>query len=123
MTYRILVVEDSRTQAMRIQLELRRHGLEVEVANTGPNGLQAARNQHPDAVVLDVDLPELDGYAVCRALKEDPQTSHIPIVMLTRYDDAKNALAGLETGAIDYIPKDSYAEHNLIESLRQLGLL
>jgi CheY-like chemotaxis protein len=123
MSKRILLVEDSRTQAMRIQLELLRHGLEVEIANTGKNGLNAARSNAFDVVVLDVDLPELDGYGVCRALKSDPQTAHIPIVMLTRYDDAQNALAGLETGAIDYIPKDSFAEQNLVESLRQLGVI
>lgn len=123
MAAHILLVEDSRTQAIRMQLELRRHGLEVEIADTGPRGVAAARDRLPAAIVLDVDLPELDGYGVCRALKSDPATAHIPIVMLTHYDDAQNALEGLQTGAIDYIPKDAFAEQNLVESLRQLGVL
>jgi CheY-like chemotaxis protein len=123
MSYRILVVEDSCTQALRFQLELAHYGLEVEVASDGVAGLAAARGNPPNAIVLDIDLPELDGYSVCRALKADPATSHIPIVMLTRYDDVQATLAGLDVGAVDYIPKDSFAEDNLVEALQQLGLI
>ena len=122
---RVLLVEDSRTQAIRMQLELQRHGLDVEVAGDGNLGLESARRatNPPDVVVLDVDLPGRDGYSVCRALKDDANTSHIPVVMLTRYDDARNTLEGLETGAVDYIPKDAFAEQNLIASLHQLDIL
>lgn len=123
MTGRVLLVEDSRTQAMRMKLELQRYGLEVEIAGTGTRGLEAARRSLPDVIVLDVDLPELDGYSVCRKLKEDPLTSGVPVVMLTHYDDTHNALQGLQNGAIDYIPKDAFAEQNLIETLRQIGVL
>ncbi len=123
MPNRILLVEDSRTQALRFQLELMRYGLTIEIASNGTRGLAAARSQPPDAIVLDVDLPELDGYSVCRALKADPATAHIPVVMLTRHDRAQDTISGLEVGAIDYIPKDSFAEHNLVEALRQLGML
>lgn len=123
MPNRILVVEDSRTQALRLQLELLRYGFAIEIATNGRSGLSAAQTQIPDLIVLDVDLPEMDGYSVCRALKADTRTAHIPVVMLTRRDDARDALAGLELGAADYIPKDAFAEHNLVESLRHLGLL
>ncbi len=123
MPNRILVVEDSRTQALRLQLELLRYGFAIEIASSGLGGLAAARTQRPDLIVLDVDLPEMDGYSVCRALKADTRTADIPVVMLTRRDDAQDALAGLELGAADYIPKDAFAEHNLVESLRHLGLL
>ena len=123
MSYRVLLVEDSRTQALRIQLELARHGLAVDIAHDGAAGLAAARSQPPDAVVLDVDLPIIDGYSVCRALKSDPATAPIPIVMLTRRDEAQAALAGLQLGAVDYIPKDSFAEQNLVQAFQQLGLI
>ena len=123
MTKRVLVVEDSRTQALRLQLELRRHGLTVELATTGTTGLEEARSKQPDLIVLDVDLPEMDGYTLCRTLKADPLTADIPIVMLTKRDDARDAFAGLEVGAVDYIPKDSFAEQNQIATLRQLGIL
>ena len=123
MSNRILVVEDSRTQALRLQLELLRYGFAIDIASNGLSGLSAAQTQPPDAIVLDVDLPGMDGYSVCRALKADTRTSHIPVVMLTRRYEAQDALAGLELGAVDYIPKDAFAEHNLVESLRHLGLL
>lgn len=123
MPNRILLVEDSRTQALRLQLELLRYGFAIDIATSGLSGLSSARTQPPDLIVLDVDLPGLDGYSVCRELKADNRTAHIPVVMLTGRDDAQDALAGLEMGAVDYIPKDTFAEHNLIESLRHLGLL
>jgi DNA-binding response OmpR family regulator len=123
MQQRVLLVEDSRTQALRFQLELAHYGLKVEVAGDGAAGLAAARSRPPDAFVLDVDLPVLDGYSVCRALKADPATADIPIVMLTRCDDAQAALVGLYVGAVDYIPKDEFAEHNLVQAFQQLGLI
>lgn len=123
MSNRVLLVEDSRTQALRLRLELLRYGLEIDIAQTGKAGLEAARAARPDAIILDVDLPELDGYSVCRTLKADPATAHIPIVMLTHRDQANDALAGLETGALDYIPKDSFAAQNLLAALQQLGVI
>jgi DNA-binding response OmpR family regulator len=118
MSNRVLLVEDSRTQALRLRLELLRYGLEIDIAQTGKAGLEAARAAHPDAII-----PELDGYSVCRTLKADPATAHIPIVMLTHRDQANDALAGLETGALDYIPKDAFAAQNLLAALQQLGVI
>jgi DNA-binding response OmpR family regulator len=123
MSNQILLIEDSRTQALRIQLELARYGLNIMIARDGISGLEAVRTHRPDVVVLDVDLPELDGYAVCRTIKSDPTLDHIPIIMLTQRDAARDTLTGLEVGAVDYIPKDSFAEENLVEALRQLGVL
>ncbi len=121
----ILVIEDSQTQANRIRMELERHGLQVTLALTGSDGLDLAHSLLPDAIILDIELPDpnLTGYDVCRILKCDTATAHIPVVMLTHYDNAPHALEGLQLGAIDYIPKDTFAEHNLIESLRQLAVL
>jgi DNA-binding response OmpR family regulator len=123
MPSRVLLVEDSRTQALRIQLELGRYGLTVEIASTGDSGMAAVRSSPPAAIILDVDLPDTSGYYLCQTLKDDPATAHIPVVILTHRDAAQDALAGLQVGAEDYIPKDSFAEQNLVESLRQLGVL
>lgn len=123
MTTRILLVEDSRTQALRLKLELSRHGAEVAVVENGSDGLIAARTTAPSAIVLDIDLPGLDGYSLCRALKTDAGTSAIPVVMLTHRDRAVDARTGLDAGADDYIAKDEFAENNLIISLHALGLL
>jgi DNA-binding response OmpR family regulator len=122
MSHRILVVEDSTSQALLLRLQLQRQGFVVEIAATGQEALRLARTMQPHAIVLDINLPDLDGYQVCRRLKRTAETRDIPVVMLTGRDDARDALAGLELGIADYIPKDAFAEDTLIESLRQLGL-
>jgi len=123
MTPHILIVEDSRTQALRFQLELQRCGARVDIARDGIQGWECARALRPSAIVLDIDLPGIDGYTLCQRLKQEPATSAVPIIMLTHREDARSAQTGLEAGADDYIPKDEFAEQNLIESLRALGVL
>lgn len=123
MTPHILIVEDSRTQALRFQLELQRCGARVDIAHDGVQGWEYACALRPEAIVLDIDLPGIDGYTLCQRLKQEPSTSTVPIIMLTHREDARSAQTGLEAGADDYIPKDDFAEQNLIESLRALGVL
>jgi DNA-binding response OmpR family regulator len=123
MPQRVLLVEDSRTQALRIQLELARYSLTVMIASNGARAMAAVSENPPAAIILDVDLPDTNGFQLCRRLKSDPSTAHIPIVMLTHRDAAQDTMAGLQVGAEDFIPKDSFAEQNLVESLRHLGIL
>jgi twitching motility two-component system response regulator PilH len=82
--------------------------------------LNAARREKPDVIVLDIQLPTLNGFQVARGLKADPTTADIPIIMLTTRDNAMDALTGLEAGAIDYVPKDAFAEAVVLETIRQL---
>jgi twitching motility two-component system response regulator PilH len=119
----ILLVEDSTTQALHLRALLEREGLHVVWARDGRQGVQKARQLHPDLVVLDVQMPDMNGFEVSRMLKEEAKTADIPIIMFTRYDDAQSVISGLETGAIDYIPKDAFAEAVLLETLRQMGFV
>ncbi|GAB4183476.1 MAG: hypothetical protein Fur005_46070 [Roseiflexaceae bacterium] len=89
----------------------------------GRQALEVARLTAPDVVVLDVELPDTNGYEICRSLKNDPITAHIPVVMLTMRDTHRDALDGMIHGAIDYIAKDAFAPANLITSLRSIGVL
>jgi len=120
---RVLLVEDSRTQALRIQLELMRHGLSVEIANTGSEGFKLARARPPDVIVLDVELPEMDGFSLCRKLKADPRTARVPVFMLTHLVEDDDEQMGAQVGADEYIAKDGVAERNLILTLRRRGLI
>src|SRR4029078_9118829 len=106
---------DSRTQALRFQLELLCHGLMVEIASNGDRGMAAVRGNPPAAIGLDIDLPDTNGYHLCRMLKDDPATAHIPVVMLTHRDAAQDALAGLQGGAEAYIHTNSSAEQTLVQ--------
>jgi DNA-binding response OmpR family regulator len=115
----ILLVEDSPTQAKEYGLLLQREGYEVRVSGDGFTALVMARHKI-DAIVLDINLPGLDGFQVCRRLRRDPITATTPIIMLTSVTNAKDTLTGLEAGANDYIPKDEFAIEQLLLSLNSL---
>ena len=123
MSVEILVVEGSPTQALRLKLVLEKQGLAVPVAQTGEEGVALALEKPPAVVVLDVNLPDIDGFQVCQRLKEHPSTAEIPVIMLTIKDRIDDTITGLEVGADAYIPKDDFADANLLQSLRDLGLL
>lgn len=99
---RILVVEDESVLAEALQYNLEREGYEVLTASDGIQGLDLARSSHPDLLILDVMLPRLDGFSVCRILRRE---SSLPILMLTARDDEVDRIAGLELGADDYVIK------------------
>jgi DNA-binding response OmpR family regulator len=102
---KLLVVEDEESVLELVEYNLKKEGYRVLAAATGEDGLKAARKELPDLVLLDVMLPGLDGLDVCRVLKNDPTTSHIPVVMLTAKGEEADVVTGLELGADDYITK------------------
>jgi CheY-like chemotaxis protein len=119
----VLIVEDSPAQALVLQQVLEQEGLQVLWAPDGRIGVAMAQQQMPDAIVLDIEMPEMNGFEVCRRLKQNTRTSSIPIVMLTIRSDPAALMQGIDLGAIDFIPKDAFSESVLIETLRQLRIL
>ena len=102
----ILIVEDERDVVDLLTLNLRKAGgFAVTTAVDGASGLQKARDDHPDFIILDLMLPKMPGLDVCRALKTDPVTRHIPIMMLTAKAEEIDRIVGLEFGADDYVTK------------------
>ncbi len=99
---RILIVEDEPKTAATLRLYLEHGGFSVQVATDGAAGLRAARREHPDLILLDGMLPEIDGLAVCRALRSE---SDVPIVLLTARTTEDDKLRGLQLGADDYVTK------------------
>lgn len=103
---RILIVEDDPDIALSLRLKLEREGdYAVETAVDGADGLRAALGSPPDLILLDVNLPGMDGFEICRRLRKDPATASVPIIMLTARIDEADRVAGLEFGADDYISK------------------
>jgi PleD family two-component response regulator len=102
---RILVVEDDFDISNMLRIYFTGQGYNVEVAARGSDALGATRKQVPDLIVLDIMLPDMDGYTVCRELRTTTRTSHIPIIFLTQRDERSDRIAGLELGADDYITK------------------
>jgi len=102
---RILVVEDDYDISNLLRIYFDAQGYEVTVAQNGESALELCRRNLPNVIVLDIQLPDIDGYEVCRQLRESLRTSHIPILFLTQRDGRSDKIAGLELGADDYITK------------------
>ncbi len=102
---KVLIVEDEETLARNLAEKLKGEGFSVAVAGDGEEGLQKVRDEHPDLIVLDIMLPKLDGLSLCRIVRRDPATAHIPIIMLTARGTEVDKIVGLESGADDYVVK------------------
>jgi two-component system OmpR family response regulator len=102
---RILVVEDEAKIAQIVSAYLRRDGYQVLLASDGRKALDLARAELPDLIVLDLMLPEISGWDVCRELRRNPRTARVPIIMATAREDVSDRIVGLELGADDYVVK------------------
>lgn len=102
---RILVIEDEPDIAEVVQYNLEREGFRVVAATDGEEGLALVHKEFPDAILLDLMLPKLDGLEVCRRLKADPHLRSIPVIMVTAKGEVNDIVAGLEAGADDYVTK------------------
>lgn len=119
----ILLVEDSPTQAAHLKIILESEGGHVYIAVDGQTGLRMARELQPDMIILDVQLPDINGFQVSQKLKEEKETKNIPIIMLTRLDDQDASVLGKQIGVLEYIPKDAFADAVLLETLRQMNII
>src|SRR4030043_342438 len=102
---KILVVEDEVDLVETVRFPLEMEGYDVLVSYNGEDAVNQARKENPDLIILDLMVPKLDGYKVCRLLKFDERYKHIPILMLTAKTQEKDKMLGAETGADEYITK------------------
>lgn len=102
---KILVIDDLPENVFMLQDRLEHEGYEVITAYDGYSGIEKAKNQLPDLVLLDVMMPEITGFEVCQILVKDPVTKDIPIILVTAKSGAEDTKEGLEAGAFDYIKK------------------
>jgi PleD family two-component response regulator len=101
----ILVVEDDADIANMLRIYFEGSGYQVAIAGRGGEAVEACRAQLPHVILLDIMLPDIDGYEVCRRLRSDLRTSHVPIIFLTQKDERSDRIQGLELGGDDYITK------------------
>ena len=102
---KILIVDDEVDLVETVRFPLEMEGYHVLVSYNGEDALNQARKENPDLILLDLMLPKLDGYKVCRLLKFDDRYKHIPILMLTAKTQERDKALGMETGANEYITK------------------
>ena len=125
MTARVLVVDDVLPNVKLLDAKLTSEYFDVLRAYSGQEALDIIQREHPDIVLLDVMMPGMDGFEVCRRIKADPSTTHIPVVMVTALDQPSDRVAGLEAGADDFLtkPVQDLALFARVRSLVRLKLM
>ena len=120
---RLLIIDDNETARETLTALLANSGYQIYQANSGKEGIAVAEKVNPDVILLDVMMPEMDGYDVCRLLRKDPNLSETPIIMVTALDDRESRLAGLKAGADDFLskPYDSVEMDIRLRGLKQVA--
>jgi len=119
MSARILVVDDIEANRRLLQAKLEAQYHSVTLASSGPDALEKAQTHDPEIILLDVMMPGMDGYEVCRRLKANPVTRHIPVVMVTALSDSEDRVRGLDAGAEDFLtkPVDDFLLNSRVNTL------
>lgn len=113
---RVLIVDDSPTEMYKLTGMLEKHGHQVLKAENGADGVALARQEKPDAVLMDIVMPGMNGFQATRQLSKDPETSGIPVIIVTTKDQETDKVWGTRQGALDYLTKP-VDEQTLIKTL------
>ena len=116
---KILVVDDEPALTDLMQFHLLRAGHEVSTAANGWEAIDAVKRRRPDIILLDLMLPDLDGFGVCEILRRDPLTATIPIIIVSAWASPDSRNLGLELGALDYLTKP-FSPHDLVARVNRL---
>ena len=116
----VLAVEDEPDVANVVRYHLEKSGYDVRLATSGPDAIRQAREGRPGLILLDLMLPGLNGWEVCRRLKATPETRHIPVIMLTARSDEGDKILGFELGADDYVTKP-FSPRELLARVRAVA--
>ncbi|MEA3464072.1 MAG: response regulator [Patescibacteria group bacterium] len=116
---KILIVEDDQIISSMYKTKLEADSFEVLIADNGADGLKLAKEQMPGIVMLDIILPQLDGFSVLEALKKNQATKNIPVVMLTNLGTDEDKVKGKKLGAVDYLVKANLTPTQIEEKIKQ----
>lgn len=115
---RILIIEDDSFISDMYKIKLESEGFDVEAAPDGIRGLEAVGKERPDLILLDIVMPKMDGFTVMQNLKENPETSDIPVIMLTNLGQKDSVEKGLKLGAKDYIIKAHFTPLEVVDKVK-----
>ena len=115
---RILIVDDSPTQTLSLSKVLKRHGHEILTAKDGEEGVEVAKAELPDLVLMDVVMPKINGFQATRQITKNPSTSHIPVIIVTTKDQETDRIWGARQGAKSYVTKP-VEEELLMDAVNQ----
>jgi len=115
----VLIIDDSPTELHQFQSMLEKNGFDTLVADSGEEGIRQAQASQPDIILMDVVMPGMNGFQATRKLTKDPQTSNIPVIMITTKDQETDKIWGMRQGAKDYIVKPA-DERDLIQRINRV---
>ncbi|MBT8065766.1 MAG: response regulator [Gammaproteobacteria bacterium] len=115
----VLIIDDSPTELHLFQNMLEKAGFATLVADSGEEGLKAAKTARPDCILMDVVMPGMNGFQATRKLTRDPQTADIPVIMITTKDQETDKIWGMRQGAVEYVVKP-VADKDLIATIRSV---
>ncbi|MBI2265342.1 MAG: response regulator [Armatimonadetes bacterium] len=115
---KVLIVEDNEVIARLWDMTLREAGFGVALAETGQQALDKIRSENPDLILLDLVMPDLDGFEIFEKILEDPVHCHIPVIFLTNYSERADITRALAMGAADFIVKANILPEELVEKIR-----
>ncbi len=119
MKRRVLIVDDEVAIVKVLRDRFEMEGFEVLTANDGVKGVEVARCEKPDIIIMDITMPNMDGLTAARLLRQDPATAHIPIIMLTARGQESDERAGYEVGAIRYFTKP-FSPRQLVKEVQSI---
>ncbi|MDL2222064.1 hybrid sensor histidine kinase/response regulator [Parabacteroides sp. OttesenSCG-928-N08] len=111
--YKVLIVDDVPTNVMLVQAILKKEGYTLLTCDSGPKALKIAQEKHPNLILLDIMMPEMDGYEVLQHLKSNPDTNDIPVIIMSALSDMQSIVKGYQLGAIEYVTKPFQREELL----------
>ncbi len=117
---KVLLVEDDKMILDMYTLKFTQEGYKVFQAENGKSGWEMAKKEKPDVILLDIILPQMDGFSVLKKLKGDSATKNVPVVLLTNLGQDGDVKKGLELGAIDYLIKANYTPSQVVEKVKSL---
>ena len=117
---KILIIEDDRYISKMYQLKLSLDGFDVQVADNGKIGLEKVKDFHPDIILTDILMPEIDGFEVIKQIKADADLKTIPILIMSNLGQEDHIQKGLELGALGYIVKSQYTPSKVVEKIKEI---
>lgn len=120
MTQKIALIEDDKALVVMYQDALKRAGFEVATAYDGETGVEIIKTEKPDLILLDIMMPKLNGLEVMKKLKEDPEISATPVLVLTNYGTTDNVAATIELGAKAFVIKSDFTPEEIVEKVKNV---
>jgi len=117
--YKVLLVEDDKTLTEMYSLKFEKEGFNLSKADNGLSGLELAKKELPDIILLDIMMPKMDGYAVLTELKKDSKTKNIPVLMLSNLGQKSDVEKGKKLGAKDYVVKASMTPAQVVDKVKE----